>query len=51
MFMYMIEKLHEAKDSGLNRNMDFLFFFKGVLVGFAMAIPIGPIGIICIRKT
>jgi len=26
-------------------------FLKGILVGFAMAIPIGPIGILCIRKT
>ncbi len=31
--------------------MDFLFFLKGIIVGFALAIPIGPIGIICIRKT
>jgi threonine/homoserine/homoserine lactone efflux protein len=26
-------------------------FLKGILIGFAMAVPIGPIGIICIRKT
>src|SRR5664279_2880627 len=26
-------------------------FLKGIFVGFAMAIPIGPIGIMCIRKT
>ncbi len=26
-------------------------FLKGILIGFAMAIPIGPIGIMCIRKT
>ncbi|OGU37461.1 MAG: lysine transporter LysE [Ignavibacteria bacterium GWB2_35_6b] len=25
--------------------------FKGILIGFAMAVPLGPIGIICIRKT
>src|ERR1035437_2148038 len=31
--------------------MDFLFFLKGIIVGFALAVPIGPIGIICIRKT
>ena len=31
--------------------MDFTFIFKGILIGFAMAVPLGPIGIICIRKT
>jgi threonine/homoserine/homoserine lactone efflux protein len=31
--------------------MDINFFIKGLVIGFAMAIPIGPIGIICVRKT
>lgn len=31
--------------------MDIIFFLKGVVIGVAMAIPIGPIGILCIRKT
>lgn len=31
--------------------MQLTFFIKGILVGFAMAIPLGPIGILCIRKT
>jgi threonine/homoserine/homoserine lactone efflux protein len=31
--------------------MDFSFFLKGIVIGFAMAIPIGPVGIICVRKT
>lgn len=31
--------------------MELTFFLKGILVGFAMAVPIGPIGIMCIRKT
>lgn len=26
-------------------------FFKGLIIGFAMALPIGPIGIICVRRT
>ena len=26
-------------------------FLKGILIGFAVAVPIGPIGIMCIRKT
>jgi len=28
-----------------------MLFLKGIIIGFAMAVPIGPIGIICIRKT
>ncbi len=31
--------------------MELTLFFKGIIIGFAMAVPIGPIGIICIRKT
>ncbi len=31
--------------------MDPLILLKGLIVGFAMAVPIGPIGILCIRKT
>jgi threonine/homoserine/homoserine lactone efflux protein len=31
--------------------MEFIFFLKGLFIGFAMAVPVGPIGIICIRKT
>jgi len=31
--------------------MDPIFFLKGVLIGFGMAVPIGPAGILCIRKT
>ncbi len=31
--------------------MEATFFLKGVLVGFAMAVLIGPIGVMCIRKT
>ena len=31
--------------------MEFTILLKGMFVGFAMAVPIGPIGILCIRKT
>ena len=26
-------------------------FFKGVIIGFAIAAPVGPIGVLCIRRT
>ena len=31
--------------------MEPIFFLKGLIIGFAMAVPIGPLGIMCIRKT
>jgi threonine/homoserine/homoserine lactone efflux protein len=31
--------------------MDLTFLCKGIIIGFAMAVPIGPMGIMCIRKT
>ncbi|MDP3684308.1 MAG: LysE family transporter [Ignavibacteria bacterium] len=31
--------------------MELTLLLKGMIIGFAMAVPIGPIGIICIRKT
>ena len=31
--------------------MELLLFLKGLIIGFAMAVPIGPLGIMCIRKT
>lgn len=31
--------------------MDLLFFFKGIVLGIAIAAPVGPIAILCIRRT
>ena len=31
--------------------MSLIFFLKGLIIGFAMAVPIGPMGVMCIRKT
>jgi threonine/homoserine/homoserine lactone efflux protein len=31
--------------------MVLIIFLKGIFIGFAMAVPIGPIGIMCIRRT
>lgn len=31
--------------------MPLIFFIKGVIIGFSIAAPVGPIGIKCIRKT
>jgi threonine/homoserine/homoserine lactone efflux protein len=31
--------------------LDISFFFKGLLIGFSIAAPVGPIGILCIKRT
>lgn len=31
--------------------MDPLYFLKGLIVGFGLAVPIGPTGVLCVRKT
>ncbi len=31
--------------------MDFSLLAQGIIIGFSIALPIGPIGILCIRKT
>jgi len=31
--------------------MDIIFFLKGLVIGFVIAAPLGPIGILCARRT
>src|SRR5512137_3193468 len=31
--------------------MSISFFFKGFVIGFSIAAPVGPIGVLCIRRT
>src|SRR6476661_4664797 len=31
--------------------MDITFVFRGLLIGFSIAAPVGPIGVLCIRRT
>lgn len=31
--------------------MELLFFSKGLILGFSIAAPVGPIGVLCIRRT
>jgi len=31
--------------------MNILFLLKGILLGFSIAAPVGPIGVLCIRRT
>jgi len=31
--------------------MDLTFFLRGLVIGFSIAAPVGPIGVLCIRRT
>jgi threonine/homoserine/homoserine lactone efflux protein len=31
--------------------MDLTLFFRGLIIGFSIAAPVGPIGVLCIRRT
>ena len=31
--------------------MNLVFFFRGLVIGFLIAVPVGPIGILCLRRT
>jgi threonine/homoserine/homoserine lactone efflux protein len=31
--------------------MNFIYFLEGALIGFSLAVPLGPVGIVCIRRT
>ena len=31
--------------------MDYGLFFRGLVIGFSIAAPVGPIGVLCIRRT
>lgn len=31
--------------------MNFLYLLKGIAIGFSLAAPVGPVGVLCIRRT
>jgi threonine/homoserine/homoserine lactone efflux protein len=31
--------------------MDFIYLLRGIAIGFSLAAPVGPVGILCIRRT
>src|SRR5947207_15583322 len=36
---------------GVQAIMDPWLFIRGILVGVAIAVPVGPIGVLCVRRT
>ncbi len=39
------------KNSGLSSEVNLNLFIKGLVIGFSIAAPVGPIGILCVRRT
>jgi threonine/homoserine/homoserine lactone efflux protein len=39
------------QSSGEKKRLDFNFLLSGVIIGFSIAAPVGPIGVLCIRRT
>ncbi len=35
----------------MGEKMDISFFLRGLIIGFSIAAPVGPIGVLCIRRT
>src|SRR4030066_1694169 len=31
--------------------MDMIYFYRGLVIGFSIAAPVGPIGVLCIKRT
>jgi len=42
---------HRRSGCGKVATMDISFFVKGLVFGFSIAAPVGPIGILCIRRS
>ena len=34
-----------------SNRMNFIYFLEGAVIGFSLAAPIGPVGILCVRRT
>jgi threonine/homoserine/homoserine lactone efflux protein len=49
----MIEEVSPPTKSygGFPESMAFFFLLKGIVIGFSIAAPVGPIGVLCIRRT
>ena len=48
---YLGEIVAEAMISKIFEQCPSAFFFKGFIIGISIAAPVGPIGVLCIRRT
>jgi threonine/homoserine/homoserine lactone efflux protein len=51
MIHYFSKLVCKERDSMAMAGINLSFLFKGLFIGFAIAAPVGPIGILCIRRT
>jgi threonine/homoserine/homoserine lactone efflux protein len=49
--MYLKRHGSEPFEKHLLLSMDYPLFFRGLVIGFSIAAPVGPIGVLCIRRT
>lgn len=49
--MYLKRHGSEPFEKPLLLSMDYPLFFRGLVIGFSIAAPVGPIGVLCIRRT
>ena len=56
--LWILTNFPYYKINGVNKNilccafcMDFIYLLKGIAIGFSLAAPVGPVGILCIRRT
>lgn len=47
----MVWPWHQLGECYSVNTMDSTFFIKGLIFGFSIALPVGPIGILCIRRS
>lgn len=43
--------MEHSAPTALECRVDITFYLRGLLIGFSIAAPVGPIGVLCIRRT
>src|SRR3972149_11539891 len=46
-----ISETANLQNLGEKKRLDFNFLIRGLIMGFSIAAPVGPIGVLCIRRT
>jgi threonine/homoserine/homoserine lactone efflux protein len=48
---YALAPLLDAADYGSSQPMDLLLLLKGILIGLMVSAPVGPVAVLCLRRT
>lgn len=49
--MRRLRRLPRAPDCGSSQPMDWLLLLKGILIGLTVSAPVGPVAVLCLRRT